>query len=233
MAQMVFPSPRFRSVTAATGLADAHDNHVYSSAVLAHGGSSTAKLFSVPQGQAMIELKSSSITFTTNVYQATYSKLTTNLDRPSQLGDTLGDAAFRGLGITLEQAAFTATTGAQRAAGATPFEVADILAKCFGELKVGNKTQIEGPLFSFPGLGFAAGSISTTGTGETVGVGNNGPMASGRRLRTPIMCGRTDSLVYELTVGAGDTLAFSTTTSLGQPTLVWCVILADLATDVR
>jgi hypothetical protein len=61
----------------------------------------------------------------------------------------------------------------------------------------------------------------------------NGAIPIGREFRTPMMLGRYDSLVFELSVANGATLAFSTTTSDGQPTLVWCLILVDFMTDVR
>ena len=64
MAQMLVPSPRFRSVTAATGLADAHDNHIYSAVCLQYGATASAALFSVAKGGPMLDLKSSSITLT-------------------------------------------------------------------------------------------------------------------------------------------------------------------------
>jgi len=233
MAQMVYPSPRYRSVTAATGIGDAHDGMVYSAAVLAHLGQGLAKLFSVQFGQAIPELKGSAITATANVWQATYTLTTTNLDRPSQLGDNLGDAAIRGIGITIENAATTLTTGVQRLFGASQFEVADITEKCAGEFKIGSKPQMQGPLWSYPQYGGMAGSISTTGNAATASIAMNGAIPIGREFRTPMMLGRYDSLVYELSVANGATLAFSNTGTDGQPTLVWCLLLVDFMTDVR
>ena len=233
MAQMVYPNPRYRSVTAATGIGDAHDGMVYSAGVLAHLGQGLLKLFSVQFGQSVPELKGTGITATANVWQATYTLTTTNLDRPSQLGDNLGDASLRGIGVTIETAAVTLTTGAPRAFGATQFEVADILSKCAGEFKIGSKPQMQGPVWGYPQYGGAAGAISTTGNAQTASIAQNGAIPIGREFRTPMMLGRYDSLVFELSVANGATLAFSNTGTDGQPTLVWCLLLVDFMTDVR
>jgi len=233
MAQIVYPNPRYRSVTAATGIGDAHDGMVYSAGTLAHLGQGQLKLFSVQFGQSIQELKGTGITATANVWQSTYTLTTTNLDRPSQLGDNLGDASLRGIGVTIENAAYTSATGAQRAFGATQFEVADILSKCSGEFKIGSKPQMQGPLWGYPQYGGESGSIATTGNAVTTSIASNGGIPIGREFRTPMMLGRYDSLVFELTVANGATLAFSTTTADGQPTLVWCLLLVDFMTDVR
>lgn len=233
MAQMVYPNPRYRSVTAATGIGDAHDGMVYSAGVLQHNGQGLLKLFSVQFGQAIPALKGAAVNATTNVWQTTYTLTTTNLDRPSQLGDNLGDASLRGLGVTIETAAVTPNTGVQRAFGATQFEVADILSKCAGEFKIGSKPQIQGPLWGYPQYGGAAGAISTTGSTATASIAQNAGIPIGREFRTPMMLGRYDSLSFELSVANGATLAFSTTTADGQPSLVWCLILVDFMSDVR
>jgi hypothetical protein len=191
------------------------------------------KLFSVQFGQSIQELKGTGITATANVWQSTYTLTTTNLDRPSQLGDNLGDASLRGIGVTIENAAYTSATGAQRAFGATQFEVADILSKCSGEFKIGSKPQMQGPLWGYPQYGGESGSIATTGNAVTTSIASNGGIPIGREFRTPMMLGRYDSLVFELTVANGATLAFSTTTADGQPTLVWVLLLVDFMTDVR
>lgn len=234
MANMVYPNPRYRSVTAATGIGDAHDGMVYSAGVLAHGGTGLLKLFSVQFGQTIPELKGAAITAPVQLHQQTYTLLTTNLDRPSQLGDNLGDASLRALGITIEQAAYPDGAAVlNRAFGATDFEVSDILSKCAGEFKIGAKPQIQSPLWGYPQLGGVSGSISTTQNAATIGVLTNGSVPTGRVLRTPMMLGRYDSLSFELSVQNGATLAFSATGADGQPTLVWCMILVDFMSDVR
>src|SRR3990170_20028 len=163
MAQMVYPNPRYRSVTAATGIGDAHYGMVYSAGALAHLGQGQLKLFSVQFGQSIPELRGTGITATTNVWQATYTLTTTNLDRPSQLGDNLGDASLRGIGVTIENAAYTSATGAQRAFGATQFEVADILSKCSGEFKIGSKPPMQGARWGDPPEGGGGGARAHPG----------------------------------------------------------------------
>jgi len=233
MAQMVYPSSRYRSVTAATGIGDAHDGMIYSAGVVAHLGQGLLKLFSVQFGQAIPELKGTAITATANVWQTTYTLTTTNFDRPSQMGDNLGDAALRGIGVTIEAAAVTLATGAQRTFGASQFEVCDILSKCAGEFKIGSKPQMQGPIWAYPQYGGAAAAISTTGNAATASIAQNGAIPVGREFRTPMMLGRYDSVVYEFSVANGATLAFSNTGTDGQPTLVWCLILCDFMSDVR
>lgn len=233
MAQ-IYPAPRYRSVTAVEGYADAHDGMVYSACLLQHGGApGPLKLFSVQYGQTIIGVKGAAITATANAWQQTYSLTTTNLDRPSQLGDNLGDAAIRGIGVVFETAGVTLTTGAPRAWGASQFELTDVLSKCAGEFKIGTKPQFQAPIWGYPQLGGAAGSISTTGNAETASIASNGALPIGREFRTPMMLGRYDSLVFELSIASGATLAFSTTDGYGQPTLVWCALLVDFLSDVR
>ena len=52
MADMLVPDARFRSPTAAAGLSDALDGHVYSAINTAHGGNSQARAFIQAQGGA-------------------------------------------------------------------------------------------------------------------------------------------------------------------------------------
>ena len=231
MAQMVYPGNRQKSVTAVDGVADAHDGMVYSAGLLQNTGTGTLKLFSVQFGQAIVRLGGA--TAPVQIHQQTYTLATTNLDRPSQMGDNLGDAAIRGIGVTIEMAAVTQATGQPRTWGATQFEVAEILSKCSGEFKIGNKPQIQAPLWGFPQYGGAAGSISTTGDATTASIAMNGAIPIGREFRTPMMLGRYDSLVFELGVANGDTLAFSRSATDGQPCLVWCLLLVDFISDVR
>jgi hypothetical protein len=231
MAQMVYPNPRYRSVTAATGIGDAHDGMVYSAGVLQNTGTGLLKLFSVQFGQSIPRLGGA--TAPAQVHQQTYTLLTTNLDRPSQLGDNLGDASLRGIGVTIEQAAITLTTGQPRTWGATQFEVAEILGTCAGEFKIGSKPQMQGPLWGYPQYGGPAGAVSTTGSTATAAIAMNGAIPIGREFRTPMMLGRYDSLLFELGVANGYSLAFSRSATDGQPCLVWCLILVDFMTDVR
>jgi len=222
---MLLPDARFRSPTAVEGKADLRDENIYSALVLAHGGAGQQKVFTVPQGQAIPELKGSSITATTNAHQTTYTETTTNLTKAGELGASFGDASIRGIGVTIEQVGYD-TSGAALLYGAGQQEVADILAKSFFQLKIAGKKQIEGPLWNFPASGGAFGSISTTETGVTAAVVSNGWPGTTRRLKLPIMVARNDTLEGVYGVAGGSSLVFSVTTSVGQPVLVWFSLLA-------
>jgi hypothetical protein len=234
MANMVYPSPRYRSVTAVEGYADAHDGMAYSAALLQYGGApSPLKLFSVQFGQSIVNAKGSGITASTNAWQTTYTYTTTNLDRPSQLGDNLGDAAIRGIGVTIEQASYTFAAATKTAWGADDVEVTDILRKCAGELKIGNKPQFQAPVWGYPQLGGAAGSLFSTANAASGGLVSNGALPIGREFRTPMMLGRYDSIVFELSIASGASFVFSNSGTDGQPTLLWCALLVDFLSDVR
>jgi hypothetical protein len=222
-----------RSQTAAPGYDDVRDDEIYSAGLLQHGGQSEISLFTVPKGQAIPYLRGSSITATTNGYQSTYSDLTTNLAKAGELGSGIGDVGVRAIYATIEQASYSATTGAFNTTGATPWDVQDILAKMYLRLKVGQKTYIQGPLFRFPSGGGAQGSISTTQTGVSMGVVGNGIPGRGRPLKMPIMVERSDTLEVVLGVGSNSSLSFSTTTGTGQPTLLWVNLASNVGGDVR
>lgn len=232
MAQMIVPDPRFRSPTAAPGKSGFVDQTVYSAIVLQHSGSGVQKLFTVPQGQTIPALGGSS-TATANAHQKTYTEATTNITKAGELGSGIGDAAARAIGITFEPAAYTASSGAQRSYGATQFEVADCTSKCFFQLRVGNMPEIIGNIFMFPSMGGPSGAISTTGNAATAAIVNNGLPGTIRRLKVPVPIARNDTLEGVWGVAGGATLAFSTTTADGQPTLAWVVLLCNVARDVR
>lgn len=231
MARMLLPRAS-RPATAFPGASDLRDENVYSAVVVAHNGQGTAKMFTVPQGQTIPELKGSTITATANAWQTTYSALTTNLEKAGELGSTIGDAGIRALGLTVEAASYTFASGAQSAYGAGQKEVAEIASKCYIELKVSNKRQIIGPAWAFPNTGGVGGNVFTTGTGATIGMVQLGPdFPVGRKLKVPVMVARNDVLVAEFTAYAA--LTFSVTTSDGQPTLVWCNLICTVKGDLR
>lgn len=232
MAQMLLPDSRFRSGTAVSDKADMRDENIYSALLVAHGGSGVQKVFTVPQGQQIPALGSGTNVTTRIAHQANYTELTTNLSKAGELGSSIGDAALRAIGITVEAAAFTAASGATRNFGATPFELSDLLSKTFFQLKIAGKLQISGPLHAYPASGGMFGSISTTGTGATVGIASNGYPGSKRRLKVPILVQRTDTLEGVFGVAGGASLAFSDTSG-GQPTLMWFVLDAAVKGDVR
>ena len=230
MAGMLLPAATFRSPTAVADKSDVRSDNLYSAVVVQHTGTGQAKVFTVPQGQAIPKMNGSS-TASTQAHQGNYSDATTNLTQAGQLGAGLGDASIKAIGLTFEQAAFTPTTGAQRAFGMTQFEVADVLSKCSFELKVSGKRQIIGPAWAYPALGSAVGSIATTGNAATASIANNG-WGGGRRLKVPVPIARNDTLEGVFAVATGASLAFSTTTGEGQPSLIWfhldCLVKGDV-----
>ncbi len=232
MAKMILPAATFRSPTAVDGKSDIRDENVYSALVVQHSGTGQQSVFTVPKGQAIPKMNGT-VTASTNAHQGNYSDLTTNLTKAGEFGSSLGDGSARALGITIEQAAYTPTTGAMRTFGAGPFEVADILAKTSFELKVGGKRQIIGPTFAFPMTGGPQGSIATTGNAATAGVVNNGGQNGIRRLKVPVPIARSDTLEGIFAVATGASLAFSLTTGEGQPALVWFNLHCTIKGDVR
>jgi len=231
--RMLVPTPVFRSPTAMGGKSDFRDEMVYSALLLQHGGAGQQKLFTIPQGQQIPFLRGAGITASANAHQTTYTETTTNLGKAGELGSGIGDAAIRAIGITIETAAVTLATGVPRAFGATQFEVSDILAKSFVQLKVGNKPQITGPVWGFPAAGGAMGSISTTGNAATASIASNGWVGSLRRLKIPIPVARNDALEAVYGVAGGASLAFSNTATDGQPCLLWIMTYCNVGGDVR
>ncbi len=245
---MILPSSP-RPATAVAGKADVRDDNIYSALVLANGGQGTATIFTVPKGQSVPALKGASITALSQARHNFYTGLTTNLDKAGELG-SIGDAAVRAIGFTFEQAAYASNFDstaalAQRYFGATPFEVADVDAKCLVELKVSQKRQIIGPVQFFPKTGGPSGSLGiatnvTAGAavGYVAGIANNGEGKTGRVLHdAPILIARNDVLALDFTaadaLAFSDTAAYSAGTHEGQPFLVWCHLLATVSGDVR
>lgn len=232
MAGMLLPAATFRSPTAVADKSDVRDDNIYSALVVQHSGTGQAHVFTVPQGQAIPKMNGSS-TASTSAHQGNYSDTTTNLTQAGQLGAGIGDASVKSIGLTFEQAAFTPATGVQRSFGMTQFEVADVLAKCAFELKIAGKRQIIGPCWAYPSMGAAYGSIATTGNATTAGVANNGMPGSGKRLKVPLPLARTDTLDGVFSVATGASLAFSTTSGEGQPSLIWFNLGVLVKGDVR
>jgi len=236
MAGFILPAPN-RPSTALAGVGDLHDDNVYSAVVAAHGGQGTVKAFVSGQGSPIPALTGTAIpAASVPVTYQNYTPLTTIIEQSGQLGNSIGDAEIRAIGVTFDMAALTPTTAAPRAFGATAFEVADLLSKTRMEIKVSNKRRILGPTWSYPQTGGYSGGLFTTANAATVGAINNGSLPTGRKLRAPILIARNDVLVAEFTADAA--LAFSTTTfnsgsTAGQATLVWINLIGSLRSDVR
>ncbi len=232
MPRLMLPDSRFRSPTAVEGKTDLRDENVYSALVVQHTGSGQQKVFTVPQGQAIPKMNGSS-TSSTAAHHGNYSETTTNLTKAGELGSSIGDASIRALGITIEQAATTPATGVIRTFGAGPFEMADIMSKCFFQLKVGGKLQIQGPVFAFPASGGLVGDVFGTANASTGGIAQNGSPGNLRRLKLPVLIARNDTVEGVFGVAGGASLAFSTTTGEGAPSLVWFNLHALVKGDVR
>lgn len=219
-----------RPSTALPGVGDDHDDNVYSSVVVAHGGVTQQTIFIAGQGTPIPQITGTSITSSAlPAHYLTYTPVTTMIQQSGQLGNVIGDFSVRAMGITIDQCAVSG--GSNRAYGATPFEVIDICSKMRIEVKLSGKRRILGPLWSFPQLG---GPMGFTNVNASSLVGN-GLYATGRRIASRFEIARNDTLTVEVTPDAA--LAFSQTTfsaSLaGQATLIWVLMIGGARSDVR
>lgn len=221
--KLLFPDAKFRSPTAVDGKSDMRDENVYSACRVADGGQGNTTVFTAARGQLIPALGAAAGA----AHQVTYSELTTNISQNGQLGAAIGDSAFRAIGITIEQGYYD-ESGALNGYGAGQQEVAEILAKTFFQLRIAGKLQIQGPTLFFPASGAMMGSVATA-AGTALAVANNGWPGSLRRLKLPILVGRTDTIEGTYGVAGGSALDFSD----DQPTLVWFNIYSAVAGDAR
>lgn len=226
--KMLFPDASMRSPTAVPGRSDMRDENIYTALVVSDTANGNTTVFTVPRGQTVPVLGSG----TPAAHQKTYTELTTNISQAGQLGAAIGDASLRGIGIVIENASYNTTTGAPSSYGATPVEVAEILAKCFFQLRIGGKLQIQGPAHQFPATGGANGFLSYslgTAAAHAVGFIANGNNPAGRTLKLPVLVARNDTVEGTFGVAGGASLAFSAS----QPTLVWVNVKALVKGDAR
>lgn len=243
MAESFVPAGN-RSATAVTGKSDFTDQNIYSSIVVQDGGSGSAKLFTVPQGQAIPALKGPTVLATPNAWQQTHTKLTTIMEKAGELGKGIGDVAIRGISVHLEQAKTPATavlvTGAS-AYGVTDYEIMDLCSKTSLELRVSKKPMFTSPLYSFPTMGGAVGSLAIGSNAASTAMTKNtiatlGTPGTIRRLRAHIPAERGDTLEAEVEVAGNSVLAFRDTgssTVAGDPSLLWCMLPSTVRGDVR
>lgn len=229
-----------RSATAVDGKSDFTDQNLYSSVVLQDGGSGSMKLFTVPQGQTIPQLKGPTVAITTNPWQQIHSKLTTIIEKAGELGKGIGDANLRGISCHMEQCKITPGTGAivtgTTAWGATDFELMDVLAKCSLEIRVSKKPMFTAPIFTFPTMGGVFGALSQTANASSRSISTIGQPGLIRRLRAHIPVERQDTLEAELEVAGNATLAFRETggaSNTGAPSLFFVVFPATIRGDVR
>lgn len=237
--QLYFPDASLRSPTAVPGRSDIRDMHIYSALVAQHGGAGNTTIFGVTRGQPIPRLAGAGITVPTSAHQVNYTELTTNILQSGQFGSSIGEASIRAIGIDIENAYVAGSVHGVAAAGdlntygAGQQEINEILAKMFLQFKVGGKLQNEGPLRYYPAAGGPTGAVSSTGNSVVVSALSNGLPATYRRLKAPILIARTDTVEATIGVAGGDSLAFSVTTGIGQPVLVWCNLLAATKGDAR
>ena len=224
--KMLFPDASLRSPTAVQGTSDVRDENVYSACVATHGATGNVTVFTVPRGQRTPVLGAGAPA----AHQTTQTELMTNISQSGQLGSAIGDCSIRALGLNVENAWYTAAAGALNAYGAGQQELSELLSKTFFQLRIGGKLQIQGPMLFFPASGGIFGSINTTEATVTVASQSNGYPGSLRRLKTPILVARTDTLEGTFGVTGGGALAFSADP---QPCLIWFNIHALVKGDAR
>jgi hypothetical protein len=213
------------------GVGDEHDDNIFSSLVMAHGGIGTQTIFLAGQGSPIPQLSGTAITAANlPAHYQTYTPLTTVIQQAGQIGNTIGDFSARAIGVTIDATAVNAA-GAGRTWGATPFEVVDICSKVRLEVKLATKRRLLSPLWACPQLGGPMGFSVATGQSFV----QNSLFATGRRLASRFDIARNDTLTVDVTADAA--LAFSdtsfATTHTGQATLVWVMMIGSARSDVR
>lgn len=229
--QVVLPAPVGRSPTAVPGESDVRDDNVYSAGVVSYGGTNQLSMFTVPKGQTIPQIKGSAITATTNDWQTTYTDLTTNLNKAGETGSGIGDLSVRAIALNVEAASYSNAAGAMSAFGAGPVELAEIQRKTFFILKIGQKEMIKGPFLTYGSSGGMDGVSFTTLNAANAGFVRNGD--GPRRLKIPILIHRSDTLEGILGVAGSTGYVFTTSSSLGNPTLIWCHLFCTVRGDAR
>lgn len=226
--ELNLPAP-MRSNTAVPGLTDAIDANIYSSGVFANGANGELLLFSVPQGGQMLAAPTTAVLAN---HQTRYDIVHTNLKENSRLG-SIGDAVLRAIGVSVEQAGITQSTGLPTTYGATTQELAEIESKVSLTFKKATREYIEGPVRQFPGLSGMEGFANSTVGATPVSIVRNGSMDRlGRRLNVNIRVGRADSIEAKLRITSGTTLVFQGAANT-QPTLVWVETLSFVGRDLN
>lgn len=230
-AALLLPDNRNRSSTAVQNRSDARSDNIYSSIVVGDSAAGQTKAFTVPQGQAIPRLMGSAIA-PTSPHQLIHTEGTTNFSKAGEAGSSIGDFSVRAIGITLENAFYSAA-GVQNAYGMGQQEVTEVLNKTFFQLKIGGKKMAEGATWMFPASGGQMGAIATTGNAATVSALSNGWPGAPRRLQMPILVARTDTIEGVFGVDGSDTLDFTTATGQGNSSLVWFNLWSLIKGDAR
>lgn len=231
MPQMLFPDPRFRSPTAASGQSGGRDENIYSSLVVGFGASGTQKLFTVPEGQAIPRLMGAGIAPTAQ-HLLTMTKLNTNLGKAGEVGSAIGELSIRSIGMGFETGYYD-SAGVLNTYGMGQQEVSEMMSKTFLIFRISGTKQIEGPTNFFPAPGALFGAAASTKNNAINAYLNNGWPGGGRRLKVFLPAARTDQLEVEFGTAGGVTLNFSVNSGVGQSSLVWCNLWCGVMADVR
>ena len=232
--------PQGRSPTAASGFSDWREDILYSSLVMQSGGTADQKLFTAGLGSAILAMRGAGITASAQAHHANHSPLTTSLLKPNEVAVSglQADVRVTGISIQLESAGMT-QLGVYAQYGATPLEVAEVVAKTWYNFSVGGKIMQQGSLSMFPGAGGVSGSVgisqTTNNSTNVVGFAANGnALLGGRRLKDrPIPIGRTDPILGTVAVANGAALVFSRANTDGQPFLLTNILGVRARADVR
>ena len=232
MARAFFPAPKFRSALAVPGVGNISDKMVYSSIVAGHGGGSGARAFTVPMSGAIVRMMGAAIA-PTETHHLLHDFHSTNLEKPSEMAGSIGDARIRAIAVKLENARPLAA-GSFGTYGMTPADVCEFLAKIYSRFYVGGNDQITTPVSQLPAAGGPNGTVFCAAAGTATGIVSNGSsILGGKRLRVPIAIGQTDLISMLFQSGNGSTLTFAVTTGVGQASLVTTYLSAFTRSDVR
>jgi hypothetical protein len=109
----------------------------------------------------------------------------------------------------------------------------ELVGKVFFQFRIAGKLQNQGPVWNYPSLGGAFGSIGTATPGGTMANLSNGWPGSSRKLKLPILVARTDTVEATVGVAGGDSLVHRTSVSAGQPYLLFVTLGASVKGDTR
>jgi hypothetical protein len=232
MARSFFPAPKFRSNTALPGYGNVADKTIYSSIVAGHGGGAAQRAFTVGISGAIVRFMGAGIA-PTEAHHLLHDYHSTNLEKPSEVAGSIGDARIRGISVKLETARPLAA-GGFGTYGMTPADVCEFLSKVYCKLFVGGNEQIVAPVDHFPAAGGPQGVVFTAAAATATGMASNGnSLLGGRKLKVAIPLGQTDLVSMQFSCGNGATLTFSVTTGVGQASLVTTYLSAFTRGDVR
>jgi hypothetical protein len=232
MARSYFPKPTNRSNTALPGQGSISDKTIYSSIVAAQGGSSAARAFTTAQSAAIVRFMGSGIA-PTEAHHLLNDWHSTNLEKPSEVAGSIGDARIRGISVQCEVAG-PLNAGSFTTYGMTPQDLCEFLSKVYCKFYIGGNEEIVAPVSHFPAAGGPAGTVFCAAAATTSGMATNGSsMVGGRKLKIALPLGQTDLVSMQFACGNGSSLVFFVTTGVGQSSLVTTFLSVFARKDVR